>query len=156
MSDDDSRDHERPARAVASFPDDTPDGRRAWVELSGFQRDCLEAVARRARDGYPCYASGIARTLERRYPTVSRARVKPGLRILADRGYITSRDGLTGHVPAYRLTDTGRALLIQRAERLATLCELGREPTDAVTAASARATDTDRAPATRDEDRSSH
>ncbi len=92
MSDNDSRDHERPARAAASLPDDTPDGRRAWVELSGFQRDCLEAVARRARNGYPCYASGIARTLERRYPTVSRARVKPSLRILADRGFITSRD----------------------------------------------------------------
>ncbi|ELY80194.1 transcriptional regulator PadR family protein [Natrinema gari JCM 14663] len=128
MSNDDSRDHERPARAVASLPDDIPDGRRAWVELSGFQRDCLEAVARRAREGYPCYASGIARTLERRYPTVSRARVKPDLRILADRGFITSRDGLAGHVPAYRLTDTGRALLRQRAERLAVLCD--RDSTD--------------------------
>ncbi|AFO57799.1 PadR family transcriptional regulator [Natrinema sp. J7-2] len=128
MSNDDSRDHERPARAVASLPDDIPDGRRAWVELSGFQRDCLEAVARRAREGYPCYASGIARTLEQRYPTVSRARVKPDLRILADRGFITSRDGLAGHVPAYRLTDTGRALLRQRAERLAVLCD--RDSTD--------------------------
>ncbi|WP_050031415.1 PadR family transcriptional regulator [Natrinema altunense] len=130
MPDDDSRDLEPPARAAESPNNEhTTDGRRAWVELSGFQRDCLEAVARRARDGYPCYASGIARTLERRYPTVSRARVKPSLRILADRDFITSRDGFADHVPAYRLTDTGRALLIQRAERLATLCDLGREPT---------------------------
>ncbi|WP_222916295.1 PadR family transcriptional regulator [Natrinema sp. SYSU A 869] len=125
MHDDDSRDLEPPARADASPPNKPiTDGRRAWVELTGFQRDCLEAITRREHDGKPCSPSGITWTLERRYPRVSRVRLEPNLRALVGRGLVTTRDEPAGHVPTYRLTGAGRALLIQRAERLAVLCDL--------------------------------
>ncbi len=130
MSDHDSRDVEPPARADASAADyPSKDGRRAWIELTGFQRDCLEAVARRERDGKSCYPSGIAWTLEHWYPAVSRARLEPNLRALVGRGLLSKRDdqGVT-----YRLTDAGRALLLQRAERLAGLYERRLEPIDGV------------------------
>ncbi|WP_076147045.1 hypothetical protein [Natrinema saccharevitans] len=130
MSDHDSRDLEPPARADASAADyPSKDGRRAWIELTGFQRDCLEAVARRERDGKSCYPSGIAWTLEHWYPAVSRARLEPNLRALVGRGLLSKRDdqGVT-----YRLTDAGRALLLQRAERLAGLYERRLEPIDGV------------------------
>ncbi|SEQ94324.1 helix-turn-helix domain-containing protein [Natrinema salaciae] len=124
MPDDDSRDREPPARADASPRDEqTADGRRAWIELTAFQRDCLEAVARRERDGYAGYPSGIKWTLEQRYPTVSRARLEPNLRALVGRGLVATRDGRAGRVPAYRLTDAGRTLLEGRADRLAALCD---------------------------------
>ncbi|WP_226040225.1 PadR family transcriptional regulator [Natrinema sp. DC36] len=125
MPDHDSRGLESPARADASPPDYPPkDGRRAWIELTAFQRDCLEAVARRERDGTRCYPSGITWTLERRYPTVSRARLEPNLRALVGRDLLAERDGPDERVAAYGLTGAGRALLIQRAERLAVLCDL--------------------------------
>jgi len=125
MPNHDSRDLESPARADASLPDYPPkDGRRAWIELTAFQRDCLEAVARRERDGKRCYPSGITWTLERRYPRVSRARLEPNLRALVGRDLLAERDGPDERVAAYGLTGAGHALLIQRAERLAVLCDL--------------------------------
>ncbi|SEW22691.1 PadR family transcriptional regulator [Natrinema salifodinae] len=125
MHDDDSRDLEPPARADASPPDDPiTDGRRAWVDLTGFQRGCLEAVARCERDDRPRSPAGLIATLERRYPTVSRARLEPALRALVARGLVATRGGHPGRTTTYRLTGAGRALLIQRAERLAALCDL--------------------------------
>ncbi|MDS0473418.1 PadR family transcriptional regulator [Natrinema sp. 1APR25-10V2] len=121
MSDDELRDLEPPARAVASPA--TTDGRRAWIELTGFQRDCLEAVARRERDGVACTRSGIVETLERRYPRVSAARLEPNLRALVGRELLAKREA-DERATAYHLTGAGRALLIQRAERLAVLCDL--------------------------------
>ncbi|QLG50912.1 PadR family transcriptional regulator [Natrinema halophilum] len=144
MPDDETRGLEILARADASPANHRPrDGCRAWIELTGFQRDCLEALARRERDGRPCYPSGIAWTLVRRYPRVSRARLEPALRALCRRGLVAAGeespeyDGPDRPATAYRLTGAGNALLIQRAERLAALCELrgvvvggGAKPTD--------------------------
>lgn len=153
MSEDESRDLEPPARADASPPTETTDDRRAWARLTGFQRDCLEAVARRERDGYPCYPSGIERTLERRYPAVSPGRLESGLRALVGRGLVARREGLAGHVPAYRLTGAGRALLVRRADRLAdlSLCDRRSERTATAGAGTARAERADRPAETRDE-----
>ena len=103
------------------LPDPRPP---TWIELTAFQRDCLEAVARRERDGKRCYPSGITWTLERRYPRVSRARLEPNLRALVGRDLLAERDGPDERVAAYGLTGAGHALLIQRAERLAVLCDL--------------------------------
>ncbi|WP_254762890.1 PadR family transcriptional regulator [Natrinema marinum] len=124
MSDHDSRGLQAPARAAASpasYP--TTDGRRAWIELTGFQRDCLEAVARRERDGVATTRSGIGESLERRYPRVSPTRLGPNLRALVGRELLARREPDERAV-TYRLTGAGRALLLQRAERLAVLCDL--------------------------------
>ncbi|MBZ6495546.1 PadR family transcriptional regulator [Natrinema longum] len=152
MSDDDSRDLERPARADAS-PADTTDDRRAWAKLTGFQRDCLEAVARREHEGYPCYPWGIAETIERWYPRVSPGRLESSLRALVDRDLVTTRDGLPGSVHAYRLTGAGRALLVQRADRLAVLRER-RPDHDAIAEGTTRGEGADRPTGARDEDSS--
>jgi len=131
MSDDDSRDLQNPARADASLPSHlTRNGRRAWVELTAFQRDCLEAVARRERDDRPCDKLGIMCTLGCTYPTVTRTRLEPNLRSLVGRGLLEDRDRSDG-ATAYRLTDAGRALLLQRAERFADGCGIGAAPTGA-------------------------
>ncbi|QCS41230.1 PadR family transcriptional regulator [Natrinema versiforme] len=140
MPDDDSRDLEPPARADASPPDDPiTDGRLAWVDLTGFQRDCLEAIARCERDDRSRSPAGLIAMLERRYPTVSRARLEPNLRALVARDLVATRDGLLGRTIDYRLTGAGRALLIQRAERLAVLCDLRGEHGDAADEGTARA-----------------
>ncbi|WP_226040564.1 PadR family transcriptional regulator [Natrinema sp. DC36] len=121
-----------PARADASIPSHlTRNGRRAWVELTAFQRDCLEAVARRERDDRPCDELGIMCTLGYTYPTVTRTRLEPNLRVLVGRGLLDDRDGSDG-ATAYRLTDAGRALLLlQRAERVADSCVIGAARTGA-------------------------
>ncbi|WP_226480830.1 PadR family transcriptional regulator [Natrinema amylolyticum] len=139
MHDDDSRDLEPPARADAS-PSDDPitDDRRAWVDLTGFQRDCLEAIARCERDDRSRSPAGLIATLERRYPTVSRARLEPTLRALVARDLVATRGGRPGRTTAYRLTGAGRALLVQRADRLAALCELRDSAVDEGTEPAAR------------------
>ncbi|WP_226004374.1 PadR family transcriptional regulator [Natrinema salinisoli] len=152
MPDDDSRDLEPPARAAESPTNEhTTDGRRAWIELTGFQRDCLEAVARRERDGYAGYPSGIAWTLEHWYPTVSRARLEPNLRALVGRGLVIPRDERGSSVPAYRLTDTGREMLCRQADRLAVFRDLRAEGDDAVEEGAVREEQVDGATGTRDE-----
>ena len=100
------------------LPDPRPP---TWIELTAFQRDCLEAVARRERTGRPCDERGITHTLERRYPSVTRTRLEPNLRTLVGRGLLANRAGADDR-PTYALTDEGRALLIQRAERFAVTC----------------------------------
>jgi DNA-binding PadR family transcriptional regulator len=151
MPDDDSRGLEPPARVAASPTNKPPtDARRAWIELTGFQRDCLEAVARRERDGYAGYPSGIAWTLEHWYPVVSRARLEPNLRALVGRGLVTPRDDRGGSVPAYRPTDAGRELLSRQADQLAVFRD-SRLEGDAGEEGAARGEQVDRPTGTRDE-----
>ncbi|WP_226041696.1 PadR family transcriptional regulator [Natrinema sp. DC36] len=99
------------------------DGRSAWIELTAFQRDCLEAIARLERDDVPCDERAITQTLERAYPSVDRLRLDPNLRTLVGRGLLEKRR-LEARVE-YLLTDDGRALLLQRAERFADACGIG-------------------------------
>ncbi|MDF9744795.1 PadR family transcriptional regulator [Natrinema salsiterrestre] len=151
MSDDDSRSLEPPARAAESPHDEHPPDRHTWIELTGFQRDCLEAVARRERDGYAGYPSGIKWALERWYPAVGRARLEPNLRALVGRGLVAPRDDQSGGVPAYRLTDAGRALLGRQADRLAVFRGAQAEGDDAMEEGGAREKQMDRPTETRDD-----
>ncbi|MDS0477930.1 PadR family transcriptional regulator [Natrinema sp. 1APR25-10V2] len=119
---DDSQDPEYPARADVSSTNYPPaDGRCAWIDLTGFQRDCLEAVARCERDGVVPDERAITDTLERAYPGVDRTRLEFNLRPLVGLGLLEERR-LEARGDAYPLTDAGRALLIQRAERFADAC----------------------------------
>ncbi|OLZ40990.1 hypothetical protein A6E15_08290 [Natrinema saccharevitans] len=116
MHDDDSRGLESPDSATA-LPDDH-DASRRWIQCTALQRDCLEALVRLERTRTPNPIDAIAGELERRYPSVSRARLERNLRALVGRGLLDTCER------AYRLTDAGRALIIQRAERLAAACDL--------------------------------
>jgi len=109
-----------------------PDGRTAWIELTAFQRDCLEAVTRLERTHIPAREPAIIDELERAYPNVTRTRLDPNLHVLVGHGLLEKRRRLEAHRYVYPLTDDGRALLIQRAERLAVACEIGATDSDAV------------------------
>lgn len=125
MHDDDSRGLESPDRPNA-LPDDH-DAARRWIQCTALQRDCLEALVRLERTRTPNPTDAIAGELERRYPSVSRARLERNLRTLVGRGLLETAED------AYRLTDAGRALLRQRAERFAAVRDLAaaaRGPTD--------------------------
>ncbi|SER17732.1 PadR family transcriptional regulator [Natrinema salaciae] len=102
-----------------------PDDRSAasWVDLSAFQRDCLEVVARRERDDDPCDERGILRAFERSPRSVTRARLDPTLHVLVDHGLLEKRR-LEALRYEYPLTDDGRALLSRRVDRLADACGL--------------------------------
>ncbi|PGF18436.1 PadR family transcriptional regulator [Natrinema sp. CBA1119] len=93
------------------------------MELTAFQRDCLEAVARLERDDVVPDEHAIVDTLERAYLSVTRTRLDPNLRTLVGRGLLEKRR-LEAHAE-YLLTDDGRALLLQRAERFADACRIG-------------------------------
>jgi len=108
-----------------------PDGRTAWIELTAFQRDCLEAVTRLERTHIPAREPAIIDELERAYPNVTRTRLDPNLHVLVGHGLLEKRR-LEAHRYVYPLTDDGLALLIQRAERLAVACEIGATDSDAV------------------------
>jgi len=65
----------------------------------------------------------IVQTLERAYPSVERLRLDPNLRTLVGRDLLENRR-LEARAE-YHLTDDGRALLLQRAERFADTCGIG-------------------------------
>jgi DNA-binding PadR family transcriptional regulator len=132
MPDKNPRNRDHPARATEppqNYP--APDGRTAWIELTAFQRDCLEAVTRLERTHIPAREPAIIDELERAYPNVTRTRLDPNLHVLVGHGLLEKRR-LEAHRYVYPLTDDGRALLIQRAERLAVACEIGAPDSDAV------------------------
>ncbi|MFC6767063.1 PadR family transcriptional regulator [Natrinema soli] len=108
-----------------------PNGRTAWIELTAFQRDCLEAVTRLERTHIPAREPAIIDELERAYPSVTRTRLDPNLRVVVGRGLL-EKQRLEANQDEYPLTDDGRALLIQRAEHLAVACEISATDSDAV------------------------
>ena len=99
------------------------DGGATWADLTGFQRDCLEAIARLERDDETCYGLAIKRKLEPDHGEVNHGRLYPNLNELADKGLIEISE-LDRRTNEYVLTDSGRALLYQRVERLADACEM--------------------------------
>ncbi|PCR92574.1 PadR family transcriptional regulator [Natrinema ejinorense] len=99
------------------------DGGIVWGDLSGFQRDCLEEIQRLDRDGETSYGLAIKHRLETQYDEVTHGRLYSNLDDLADRGLVEKSE-LDRRTNEYTLTDEGRALLIQRVERLADACEM--------------------------------
>ncbi len=99
------------------------DGGAVWGDLSGFQRDCLEEIQRLDRDGETSYGLAIKRRLEPQHGEVNHGRLYPNLDALVDRGLVEKSE-FDQRTNEYTLTDKGRALLIQRVERLADACEM--------------------------------
>ncbi|RLM32572.1 PadR family transcriptional regulator [Haloarcula sp. Atlit-120R] len=98
-----------------------------YHELTGFQRDLLEAIA--AVDDDP-YGLALKDYLDERYADpINHSRLYQNLDQLVDKGLI-NRDALDARTNVYTLTDAGRHKLQRHAETLAQLCELPRPVAD--------------------------
>ncbi|MGQ4557409.1 helix-turn-helix transcriptional regulator [Halobellus sp. GM3] len=87
-----------------------------WHELSGFQRDCLVAIARLDTETPPS-GRDIQQHLNGRYQRVHHSQLYTNLDTLVADGYLekTDRDGRTN---SYQLTETGSQMLDVGARHL--------------------------------------
>jgi DNA-binding PadR family transcriptional regulator len=94
-----------------------------YYELTGFQRDLLEAIA--GVDDEP-YGLALKSYLDERYADpINHSRLYQNLDQLAELDLIT-RDELDARTNAYTLTDAGTHLLQYHADTLASLCDQPR------------------------------
>ncbi|WP_367176620.1 helix-turn-helix transcriptional regulator [Haloarcula rubripromontorii] len=94
-----------------------------YHELTGFQRDLLEAIAAVNDDPY---GLALKYYLDERYADpINHSRLYQNLGKLAEQDLI-NRDELDARTDEYTLSDTGRHLLQRQAETLADLCDLPR------------------------------
>ena len=105
------------------------DGGTTWNDLSGFQRDCLEAILRLENADETTYGLAISRELERQYDDVNHGRLYPNLDELVDAGFV-ERGEIDRRTNSYDLTPEGRAVLEERAHQLADACGLSVAATD--------------------------
>ncbi|WP_082146843.1 helix-turn-helix transcriptional regulator [Halostagnicola sp. A56] len=126
MYDDDTRGiecPERPAESATTNQRVLCDGGTTWGNLTGFQRDCLESIARLERDDETPYGLAIKELLEPQHGDVLHGRLYPNLDTLVELGLVEKSE-LDKRTNEYALSDDGRGLLIQRVERLAAACEM--------------------------------
>ncbi|MUV49997.1 PadR family transcriptional regulator [Haloarcula sp. CBA1122] len=94
-----------------------------YHDLTGFQRDLLEAIA--AVDDDP-YGLALKDYLDERYADpINHSRLYQNLNRLVEQNLI-NRDELDARTNEYTLTDAGRQGLHQHAETLTQLCEQPR------------------------------
>ncbi len=99
------------------------DGGTTWVDLSGFQRDILEAIAHIETTGEESYGLAIEEELEQRYRDVLRSRLYQNLDSLIDLGLV-ERTKLNGRTNSYTLTAEAVRMLEESIHRRATACGL--------------------------------
>ncbi|WP_420182827.1 PadR family transcriptional regulator (plasmid) [Haloarcula sp. KBTZ06] len=98
-----------------------------YHELTGFQRDLLEAIGAVKDDPY---GLALKDYLDERYADpINHSRLYQNLDQLVDSGLINC-DELDARTNVYTLTDAGRHKLQRHAETLAQLCELPRPVAD--------------------------
>ncbi|SER74867.1 PadR family transcriptional regulator [Natrinema salaciae] len=132
MYDDSSRGLESPDTTDASTVSDqrlVADGGTTWGDLTGFQRDTLEAIARLEHDDETSYGLAIKRHLEPQYGEVNHGRLYSNLDTLVERGLV-EKSAFDKRTNEYTLTGDGRRLLRQRVERLADTFEIEIGVTD--------------------------
>ena len=98
-----------------------------YHDLTGFQRDLLEAIA--AVDGDP-YGLALKDYLDERYAEpINHSRLYQNPDQLVEQDLI-NRDERDARTNVYTLTDAGRQELQRQAETLAGLCDLPRPVAD--------------------------
>ncbi|MDJ1433052.1 helix-turn-helix transcriptional regulator [Halostagnicola sp. A-GB9-2] len=112
---------ERPAESTTTNQRLLADGGTTWGNLSGFQRDCLETIARLERNDETPYGLEIKRQLEPQHGEVNHGRLYPNLDELVQLELVEKSE-LDKRTNEYALTRDGRGLLIQRVERMAAAC----------------------------------
>ena len=126
MYDDNPRGLELPARPAASTVTDqrlVADGGTTWGDLTAFQRDVLESIARLERADETTYGLAIGRALETNHGDVNHSRLYQNLNELVETGFI-EKASLDRRTNRYTLTDEARAMLEERALELADACGL--------------------------------
>ncbi|EMA25742.1 helix-turn-helix transcriptional regulator [Haloarcula argentinensis] len=94
-----------------------------YHDLTGFQRDLLEAIA--AVDDEP-YGLALKDYLDERYADpINHSRLYQNLTQLADQNLVNRKE-LDGRTNEYTLTGTGTQLLQHHADTLAGLCDQPR------------------------------
>ncbi len=105
-------------------------GGATWADLTGFKRDCLEAIRRLENDGETSYGLAIKRELERKYgEEILHGRLYPNLNDLVDAGLVEKGE-LDNRTNSYDLTAEGMAMLEQRARLLADACGMEQPVAD--------------------------
>jgi len=106
------------------------DGGVTWTDLTGFKRDCLEAIRRLENDGETTYGLAIKRELERVYgEEILHGRLYPNLDDLVDAGLVEKGE-LDKRTNSYELTAEGESMLDQRARLLADACGMEQPVAD--------------------------
>nr|WP_255194549.1 PadR family transcriptional regulator [Natronobeatus ordinarius] len=105
------------------------DGGTSWADLTGFQRDCLEAILHLENADETTYGLAISRELEDQYGDVNHGRLYPNLDELVDVGFVELGQ-VDRRTNSYTLTSSGRAVLEERAHTLADACGLSVAVTD--------------------------
>ncbi|APW99374.1 PadR family transcriptional regulator [Halobiforma lacisalsi AJ5] len=104
-------------------PEIVADGGVAWGDLTGFQRDILEEIARLKAAGEECYGLAIKEELEQYHDDVLHGRLYQNLDSLIDDGLLESGE-LDGRTNSYTLTPEGETLLEESVQRRAEACGL--------------------------------
>ncbi|GAB3678978.1 helix-turn-helix transcriptional regulator [Halopiger thermotolerans] len=105
------------------------DGGTAWADLTGFQRDILEAIAHLERVGDDPYGLAIKEHLESQYGDVHHGRLYPNLDDLVADGLL-EKDELDARTNSYTLTTEAEAMLEASIHRRADACGLQVAATD--------------------------
>lgn len=110
-------------------PELVADGGTTWAELTGFQRDVLEAIARLDSDSEQSYGLAIKEELEHHYAEVLHGRLYQNLDELIKHGLL-ERAELDGRTNSYTLTTEAEAVLEESVYRRADACGLQLPATD--------------------------
>ncbi|MCU4744314.1 helix-turn-helix transcriptional regulator [Natronoglomus mannanivorans] len=124
MYDDNSRGLESPERPVEATVSDQrilADGGTKWADLTGFQRDIIEAVARLEETDTERSGQAIKDVLEETHGEVLHGRLYQNLDSLID-DRLVERGSIDGRTNRYTLTTDARRLLHDHLEQLADAC----------------------------------
>ncbi|WP_276252971.1 PadR family transcriptional regulator [Halomontanus rarus] len=108
-------DHDEPTPRVYA------DGGMRWADLTGFQRDIIEAVARLEDSNTERSGQAIKSVLEESHDEVLHRRLYQNLDSLID-DCLLERGAIDGRTNRYTLTTDARRLLHDRLEQLADAC----------------------------------
>ncbi|MBZ6495996.1 helix-turn-helix transcriptional regulator [Natrinema longum] len=104
-------------------PELVADGGIAWGDLTGFQRDILEAIAAIGSTGEDSYGLAIKEQLEQHHDEVLHGRLYQNLDSLIDDDLL-ERGELDGRTNSYTLLPEAKALLEESVHRRADACGL--------------------------------
>ncbi|AFZ71436.1 helix-turn-helix transcriptional regulator [Natronobacterium gregoryi] len=117
------------AEGYEAEPELIADGGTAWGDLTGFQRDVLEAIAQLERTDDDSYGLAIKERLEPQYGEVLHGRLYQNLDALVDDDLL-ERDDIDGRTNSYTLTTAAAAMLEESIYRRADACGLQVAATD--------------------------